>query len=62
MIHSRFHFPACIACFFTTAAMADPVLKVDASQVTAHIAPTFYGQMTEEINHWFFPRHKYSIA
>jgi len=28
-----------------------PVLNIDASKVTAHVSPTLYGLMTEEINH-----------
>ena len=27
-----------------------PVLNIDASKVTAHVSPTLYGLMTEEIN------------
>lgn len=30
---------------------ADPTLQIDAGQVTAHVSPTLYGLMTEEINH-----------
>jgi alpha-N-arabinofuranosidase len=30
---------------------ADPTLRIDAGQVTAHVSPTLYGLMTEEINH-----------
>ena len=30
---------------------AAPTLQIDATQVTAHVSPTLYGLMTEEINH-----------
>src|SRR5476649_2315040 len=30
---------------------ATPVLNIDASKVTAHVSPTLYGLMTEEINY-----------
>ena len=30
---------------------SDPTLQIDAGQVTAHVSPTLYGLMTEEINH-----------
>ena len=35
----------------TLALQADPTLHIDAGQVTAHVSPTLYGLMTEEINH-----------
>jgi len=39
-------------CFLsTTPLFAQPVLTIDASKVTAHVSPTLYGLMTEEINH-----------
>src|SRR5476649_1244827 len=34
-----------------SALQADPALHIDAGQVTAHVSPTLYGLMTEEINH-----------
>src|SRR6266571_644381 len=34
-----------------SALQADPTLQIDAGQVTAHVSPTLYGLMTEEINH-----------
>ncbi len=39
------------AALFASLHAADPVLKIDASQVTAEVSPTLYGLMTEEINH-----------
>jgi alpha-N-arabinofuranosidase len=38
-----------VACAQTNAAA--PVLNIDASKVTAHVSPTLYGLMTEEINY-----------
>jgi len=39
-------------CFLSSRALfAQPVLTIDASKVTAHVSPTLYGLMTEEINY-----------
>src|ERR1700677_4557276 len=37
--------------FITTARAADPVLTIIADKVAAHVSPTLYGLMTEEINY-----------
>lgn len=43
---------AVIASLLTVPALAtDPVLTIDVSQVKGQMSPTFYGLMTEEINH-----------
>jgi alpha-N-arabinofuranosidase len=48
-----FRFPSLISlvCILATLASADPVLKIDITKATAHVSPTLYGLMTEEINY-----------
>ncbi len=48
-----FAFLVCVAALPTAPAgsQTPPVLQIDASSVTAHVSPTLYGLMTEEINH-----------
>src|ERR1700674_5786268 len=50
---NTFRFPSLISlvCIFATFASADSVLKIDTAKVTAHVSPTLYGLMTEEINY-----------
>ena len=40
-----------IGCLLSLRALAEPVLVIDTTTVTGHLAPSFYGLMTEEINH-----------
>lgn len=46
-------FPSLISlvCILATFASANPVLKIDTAKATAHVSPTLYGLMTEEINY-----------
>ena len=51
-----FRFAAIAAIAFASIAFGQtnsttPVLNIDAARVTAHVSPTLYGLMTEEINH-----------
>ena len=53
---SHFHLAALAAIALPSIAFgqtnsATPVLNIDAAKVTAHVSPTLYGLMTEEINY-----------
>src|SRR5256886_17224951 len=41
----------CLVCILAIFASANPVLRIDTAKVAAHVSPTLYGLMTEEINY-----------